>query len=190
MSQRPSRFDRDDNVVVMKFGGTSVEDAAAIRRLISIVQSRRDAQPVIVVSALARVTDQLLEAGRAAATGRIGAALASVRDIYVRHELLADSLVSESAYGLLDRELRGEFKDLEALLPVAHPARKVEPLSPREIEVLGMMAEGISNKEIAARMTISEHTVKFHVASVMGKLRAGTRTEAVMMGVRMGLIMV
>ena len=116
MSQRPSRFDRDDNVVVMKFGGTSVEDAAAIRRLISIVQSRRDAQPVIVVSALARVTDQLLESGRAAATGRLGAALASVRDIYVRHELLADSLVSESAYGLLDRELRAEFKDLEALL--------------------------------------------------------------------------
>jgi NarL family two-component system response regulator YdfI len=81
-------------------------------------------------------------------------------------------------------------QDLEAILPVAHPARKVEALSPREIEVLGMMAEGISNKEIAARMTLSEHTVKYHVASVMGKLRAGTRTEAVMLGVRMGMIMV
>ena len=81
-------------------------------------------------------------------------------------------------------------QDLEALLPVSHPARKVEALSPREVEVLGMLAEGISNKEIAARMAISEHTVKFHVASVMGKLHAGTRTEAVMLGVRMGLIMV
>jgi NarL family two-component system response regulator YdfI len=81
-------------------------------------------------------------------------------------------------------------QDLEALLPVAHPAHKVEALSPREVEVLGMLAEGISNKEIAARMAISEHTVKFHVASVMGKLHAGTRTEAVMLGVRMGLIMV
>lgn len=81
-------------------------------------------------------------------------------------------------------------RDLEAILPVAHPARKIEALSPREIEVLGMMAEGISNKEIAARMGISEHTVKFHVASIMGKLHAGTRTEAVMLGVRMGLIMV
>jgi aspartate kinase len=116
MSQRLSRFDQDDNVVVMKFGGTSVEDADAIRRLIGIVQSRADRQPIVVVSALARVTDQLLEAGRAAASGGLGAALASVRDIYVRHELLADSLVGDSAHGTLDAQLRGEFKELESLL--------------------------------------------------------------------------
>ena len=81
-------------------------------------------------------------------------------------------------------------RDLEAMLPAVQPARAIEALSPREIEVLGMMAEGISNKEIAARLRISEHTVKFHVASIMGKLHAGTRTEAVMLGVRMGLIMI
>jgi DNA-binding NarL/FixJ family response regulator len=80
-------------------------------------------------------------------------------------------------------------RELEALLP-AHATRPVEALSPREVEVLGMMAEGVSNKEIAARMAISEHTVKFHVAQIMGKLGAGTRTEAVMVGVRTGLIMV
>ncbi len=117
MSQRQSRFDQDDNVVVMKFGGTSVEDEAAIRRLITIVQSRSSSQqPVVVVSALSRVTDQLLEAGRAAANGRLGAALAAVRDIYVRHERLADSLVGESAYGALDRQLRSDFRALELLL--------------------------------------------------------------------------
>lgn len=115
-NQRQSRFERSDDVVVMKFGGTSVEDAAAIRRLISIVQSRLAAQPVVVVSALARVTDQLLEAGNAAAKGHLGAALATVRNIYVRHEQLADSLVDGSAYGVLDRELRGEFQALESLL--------------------------------------------------------------------------
>ncbi len=114
--ERQSRFDSGDDVVVMKFGGTSVEDEAAIRRLIAIVQSRRGKQPVVVVSALAKVTDQLLDAGKAAANGRLGAALASVRDIYVRHELLADSLVSHSAYGVLDRELRGCFQALESLL--------------------------------------------------------------------------
>ena len=65
--QRQSRFERSDDVVVMKFGGTSVEDADAIRRLIGIVQSRLGAQPVVVVSALAQVTDQLLEAGNMAA---------------------------------------------------------------------------------------------------------------------------
>ena len=84
-------------------------------------------------------------------------------------------------------------QELDGLLPAVPPslpARPVEALSPREIEVLGMMAEGIGNKEIAARLGISEHTVKFHVASIMGKLHAGTRTEAVMLGVRMGLILV
>jgi two-component system, NarL family, response regulator YdfI len=81
-------------------------------------------------------------------------------------------------------------RDLEALLPAVNAAQPVEPLSPREVEVLAMVAEGISNKEIAARLGISEHTVKFHVAQIMGKLRAGTRTEAVMTGVRMGLVMV
>jgi len=55
--QRQSRFERGEDVVVMKFGGTSVEDAAAIQRLIGIVQGRLGAQPVLVVSALAKVTD-------------------------------------------------------------------------------------------------------------------------------------
>ena len=124
--QRQSRFERSDDVVVMKFGGTSVEDAAAIRRLISIVQSRLDAQPVIVVSALAGVTDQLLEAGNAAATGHLGSALATVRDIYVRHEELADSLVDDSAYSALDRELRGEVRALESLLHDLESSRKLD----------------------------------------------------------------
>jgi aspartate kinase len=115
-AERQSRFDRGDDVVVMKFGGTSVEDASAVRRLVDIVESRVEAQPVVVVSALARVTDQLLEAGRAAAKGRLGAALAIVRDIYVRHESLADSLVDGSANGALDHNLRGDFKALESLL--------------------------------------------------------------------------
>jgi aspartate kinase len=114
--QRQSRFEQSDEVVVMKFGGTSVEDVGAIRRLIGIVRSRLGAQPVVVVSALAKVTDQLVEAGNAASTGRLGAALAAVRDIYVRHEQLADALVDGSAYSTLDRELRGDFRALESLL--------------------------------------------------------------------------
>jgi aspartate kinase len=114
--QLQSRFETGDEVVVMKFGGTSVEDAAAIRRLVDIVQSRMAAHPVIVVSALARVTDQLLEAGNTAAKGHLGVALAIVRNIYVRHEDLADALVEGSAHSTLDRDLRGEFRALESLL--------------------------------------------------------------------------
>jgi DNA-binding NarL/FixJ family response regulator len=79
--------------------------------------------------------------------------------------------------------------DLDGLLVNPQPASLLEPLTPREVEVLGMLAEGQSNKSIAHRLGISEHTVKFHVTSIMGKLNAGSRTEAVTMGIRQGLIM-
>lgn len=65
----------------------------------------------------------------------------------------------------------------------------IEPLTPRESEVLQMLASGLGNKEIAAKLAISEHTVKFHVASILGKLGAATRTEAVSIGIRRGLVL-
>jgi len=68
------------------------------------------------------------------------------------------------------------------------PGESAAPLSPREVEILEMMAEGSSNRAIAARLAISRHTVKFHVASIFAKLGAGSRTEAVTLGVRQGLI--
>ncbi len=64
-----------------------------------------------------------------------------------------------------------------------------EPLTERETSVLALMAEGAGNKEIAARLQISEHTVKFHVSSILGKLGSATRTEAVARGYREGLIL-
>jgi NarL family two-component system response regulator YdfI len=64
-----------------------------------------------------------------------------------------------------------------------------EPLTPRESEVLQMLASGLGNKEIAAKLAISEHTVKFHVASILGKLGAASRTEAVSLGIRRGLVL-
>lgn len=62
-------------------------------------------------------------------------------------------------------------------------------LTTREIEVLGMLAEGLGNKAIARRLNISEHTVKFHIGSIFSKLNASTRTEAVILGARQGLIL-
>ena len=64
----------------------------------------------------------------------------------------------------------------------------VEPLTPRETDVLEMLAEGLSNKMIAHGLSISDHTAKFHVNSILVKLNAGTRTEAVTRGIRLGLI--
>jgi DNA-binding NarL/FixJ family response regulator len=65
----------------------------------------------------------------------------------------------------------------------------LEPLTKREREVLQMLAAGLANKEIAARLAISDHTVKFHVASILGKLGVSTRTEAVSVGIRRGLVL-
>ncbi|KAF3889512.1 MULTISPECIES: response regulator transcription factor [Nostocales] len=68
-------------------------------------------------------------------------------------------------------------------------ATPVQTLTPREIEVLEMLGAGMGNKAIAKRLQISEHTVKFHVSSIFQKLGVSTRTEAVAVGVRLGLIM-
>ncbi|MFN0168488.1 MAG: LuxR C-terminal-related transcriptional regulator [Bryobacteraceae bacterium] len=62
-------------------------------------------------------------------------------------------------------------------------------LSPREVEVLRMLAEGLPNKIIAYRLGISEHTVKFHLTSLFSKLNVGSRTEAVTVGIRQGLVL-
>ncbi len=78
-----------------------------------------------------------------------------------------------------------------ALLPSGEqaPATAMGDLTPREQEVLQLLAEGLPNKAIASQLNISEHTVKFHVNAIMGKLGAQSRTEAVTRATRAGLIL-
>jgi DNA-binding NarL/FixJ family response regulator len=73
--------------------------------------------------------------------------------------------------------------------PDAPRGAAAERLSSREVDVLSELARGSGNKQIAARLGISEHTVKFHVGSIFAKLGVSSRTEAVTRGVRLGLIM-
>lgn len=68
------------------------------------------------------------------------------------------------------------------------PAPPVEALTPRELEVLALLAQGLQNKEIAQELVISERTVKFHVSSILQKLGAGNRTEAVTTAIQIGLV--
>jgi len=79
---------------------------------------------------------------------------------------------------------------LAAALPLARPAPPTEELTPRELEVLRLLAEGLPNKAIARRLDLSEHTVKFHLNAILGKLGAQSRTEAVVHAIRLGLITV
>ena len=105
-----------------------------------------------------------------------GAIEAVAAGLYVLHPSEVDSVsMLRPREGDALRELR------EPLL---------EPLTPREVEVLQLLSEGLGNKEIASRLNISEHTAKFHVASIMGKLGATSRTEAVTLGIRHGLVMI
>jgi DNA-binding NarL/FixJ family response regulator len=64
----------------------------------------------------------------------------------------------------------------------------IEPLTAREQDVLRLMSEGLGNKAIAGQLKISEHTVKFHISSILGKLSVNSRTEAVSLGIRKGII--
>ncbi|HNB52398.1 MAG TPA: response regulator transcription factor [Anaerolineales bacterium] len=72
--------------------------------------------------------------------------------------------------------------------PAGDVEKLVEPLTERETEVLQLLTQGLSNKQIGARLHISEHTVKFHVSSVYGKLGATNRAEAVRLGAQQGLV--
>ena len=103
--------------------------------------------------------------------------------------------------GATAEELAGTVRAVDAGLFVLHPDVLAHamagtaiaagtPLTPREREILELMAEGANNRIIAARLAISRHTVKFHAASILAKLGAGTRTEAVALALRGGLLAV
>jgi len=87
----------------------------------------------------------------------------------------ADAILSGVGRGFTPREMADEDQFEESL-------------TPREIDVLELLAEGLANKPIAARLGISDQTVKFHVASICGKLGAANRTDAVRRAVRRGLV--
>lgn len=73
--------------------------------------------------------------------------------------------------------------------PTRRDETPLDQLTPRELEVLGMLAEGLGNRQIADRLGLSDHTIKFHISSILDKLDASTRTEAVTTALRIGLIL-
>ncbi len=114
------------------------------------------------------------------------------------NDILPDQLVAAlhaAASGLLVLHPTQVAANVHSNGSASRPARLqpldelAEALTARESEVLQMLAGGLGNKEIAVKLAISEHTVKFHVASILGKLGAASRTEAVTLGIRRGLVL-
>ena len=118
----------------------------------------------------------MLEVGAAAVLSRTAAPA----------EILAAVKAVACELAVVPRALMPALLDQD---PDAVGARDATPLTPRELEVLAAMADGASNKAIARRLGISFHTAKFHVAAILAKLDADTRTEAVTKAAQRGLVM-
>ena len=134
-------------MIVMKFGGTSVEDSNAIDRVVKIVRERLDQTPVVVVSAMAKVTDQLLATGRAAGDGEREKALELSRALRERHYAAASELLSTGVFTEFHSELEADFDSLDELL---RGISAVGELTPRTMDNVVSFGERVSSKMVAA----------------------------------------
>ena len=157
--------------VLIASGMTEAPDADGINgtTMPAIVVMVDDWQPPAIAAILNAGVRGILPSD-AAATEIVGAIAAAASGLTVIHPDLSQALLSN-------------------LPPPRILPAPTESLTNREVEVLSMLAEGLGNKAIARRLTISEHTVKFHISSIFSKLHASSRTEAVILGARQGLIL-
>ncbi|HXE07565.1 MAG TPA: lysine-sensitive aspartokinase 3 [Acidobacteriaceae bacterium] len=148
MSQSGSSTVRPQ-LVVMKFGGTSVEDAAAMRRTAAIVRGRRERglQPVVVVSAMAKVTDQLLAAAAAAGRGEKADALAIASRLRHRHIETANNLLCGELFIEVEQSIQRRFDSLDNLL---RGIAAVGELTPRTSDKVVSYGERLSSRIVAA----------------------------------------
>ena len=136
-------------MIVVKFGGTSVGDAEAIARTAAIVQGRLERRPVVVVSALAGTTNQLIEIATHAANGQLIVALSIVEELRVRHFAVIDALLSGDAHAEIAGESGAIFDEL------AHLAEALSVLghgTPRSRDAVAAMGERLSAPIVAAAL--------------------------------------
>lgn len=171
----------------------------------------QELQPHVVIADLAQADTQIFQAASdleqtgvnttalidEPSVGWTARALrAGVRAILPREssesEIASAVVAADRGLILLDPEIAKELaSQTRAVTSTSeNVADNLEELTAREVEVLRLMAEGFGNKQIAARLGISDHTVKFHISSILAKLSVSSRTEAVTQGIRMGLIVV
>jgi len=160
----------EPDVILLDLEMPGVDGVAALERL------REAGSPARTVVFTAYDTDErILGSLRAGARGYLlkgasrGEIAGAIRTVHAGGSLLEPGVTTR----LLDHVREGE---------------KTEPLTPRELEVLGLIYEGLQNSEIANRLFVTERTVKFHVSSILAKLGAQNRTEAARIAARRGLI--
>ena len=134
-------------MIVMKFGGTSVEDAKAIDRAAAIVKARLAQKPVVVVSAMAKVTDQLLTMARAAGAGDRETALKLSRGLRERHYNAAGELLGTGIFTQFHSELEADFDSLDELL---RGIAAVGELTPRTSDTVAANGELLSSRLVTA----------------------------------------
>jgi len=163
------------------------EDRAADDNDLSDVEWDGDVAVAPIVVVLSRISPtivrQLLRSGLRGVLAMdaddaqlLGAVHAAAAGLTVMPSRFVDAMLDE-----IDEE--------SASVELEHATAEASPLTPRETEVLALLATGSANKVIAAQLGISAHTVKAHIAAIYDKLDAGTRTEAVMSAARRGVIM-
>jgi aspartate kinase len=137
-------------MIVMKFGGTSVQDAKAIDRVAQIVKGRASDCPVVIVSAMAKVTDALLSMGKAAGNGDRKGALKMARALRERHYETAGELLGTALFTQFHSELGADFEDLDELL---RGISAVGEITPRTYDFVAAFGEMLSSKIVAAAFT-------------------------------------
>jgi len=136
----------------------------------------RSLAPRYPILALASEPERAREALASGARGVVSRRTSGARLSHALDAVLEGLLV-------IDEDLAEDL-----LRPPQRPLGSHETLTPRELEVLELLASGLSNKEIAERLGVSFHTVKFHVNGILGKLGASSRTEVVALAARAGLL--
>lgn len=163
------------DVILLDLEMPEMDGVATLRRL-----REEDPEARVIIFTAFDSDERILAAVQAGAQGYLlkGApreeVFNAIRVVYEGGSLLQPVVASK----LLKQMTQGQ----------ATAAHEFEALTPREQEVLQLLAQGLQNKEIAGELVISERTVKFHVSSILGKLGAGNRTEAVAIAAQHGLV--
>jgi NarL family two-component system response regulator YdfI len=185
--------------------------AGSLPGIVGFTVRIQELQPHVVIADLAQSDTQFFSAASDLERAGIGVVVlidepsvgwtaralqAGVRAILPResseNEIVSGVVAADRGLVLLDPEITKELASQTRTVSTAseNAADSLEELTAREVEVLRLMAEGFGNKQIAARLGISDHTVKFHISSILAKLTVSSRTEAVTQGIRLGLIVV